>query len=140
MTNTATHNSWKAMKTRCTNPNAQYYADYGGRGITICERWLHSFENFLADMGERPAGMSIERLDNEKGYEPGNCVWATATQQARNQTKTRFTEGAINEILGRLEHGESPTSVARRFGASAAQVCQIRDGRIWVGAAPAFSG
>ncbi|QMV32798.1 hypothetical protein 2A_00046 [Ralstonia phage Darius] len=72
------------MHDRCRNPNDERYAEYGGRGIRVCERWA-SFENFLADMGERPAGKSIDREDTNDNYNPGNCRWATAIEQTRNR-------------------------------------------------------
>jgi hypothetical protein len=65
------------MKGRCLNPNNTSYPDYGGRGIEVCERWLHSFENFLADMGERPTGMTLDRKSNDGNYTKRNCRWAT---------------------------------------------------------------
>lgn len=78
------YNSWHQMKQRCLNPNDKRYEDYGGRGITICERWM-DFNNFLADMGEKPdKSYSIDRIDNEKGYYPGNCKWASREEQQRN--------------------------------------------------------
>ena len=72
------------MRQRCLNPNRPDYPRYGGRGITICEQWS-SFNQFLADMGERPPGTSLDRKDNEAGYEPGNCRWATPMQQTANR-------------------------------------------------------
>ena len=81
-----TYSSWLAMIQRCTNPKDKaHWKHYGGRGITICDRWRHSFENFLADMGERPAGLTLDRTNNELGYSPENCRWATYSEQARNR-------------------------------------------------------
>jgi hypothetical protein len=76
------------MRQRCLNPNSPAYRHYGGRGITIDPRW-DSFDQFLADMGEMPDGMSIERKNNDKGYSPENCVWATPAEQGRNTRKCR---------------------------------------------------
>jgi hypothetical protein len=79
-----THKSWISMKQRTTNPNYSEWKSYGGRGITVCERWL-KFENFLEDMGERPEGTSLDRINVNGNYEPGTCRWATASQQQRNK-------------------------------------------------------
>jgi hypothetical protein len=72
------------MKTRCTNPKTKAWSRYGGRGITVCDPWLN-FENFYASMGDAPPRKTIDRIENDKGYEPGNCRWATYRQQAQNQ-------------------------------------------------------
>lgn len=85
-----TRNSWYAMKERCFNPRNNRYHLYGGRGITVCERWL-TFDNFAADMGVRPEGTSIDRLDGNGNYEPGNCRWATPTEQNRNLRPRRVS-------------------------------------------------
>ena len=77
------YNSWKGMIQRCENPNHTYYPLYGGRGIRVCDRWS-DFRNFLADMGPRPEGNSLDRVDNFGDYEPSNCRWASQKQQIRN--------------------------------------------------------
>lgn len=86
---TPTYRSWQNVLKRCNNPKSIQYRDYGGRGIRVCDRWS-SFENFLADMGERPTGMSIERINNDLGYFPENCKWATRVEQAQNTRRTNI--------------------------------------------------
>lgn len=100
------------MVQRCTNPAVPGYHRYGGRGITVCKQWL-DFKQFLLDMGVKPAGLTLERDDNSKGYEPGNCRWATRTEQNRNRRST---------------HGEEVARVAKALhadGVSAADIGRL---------------
>jgi hypothetical protein len=91
MSYTNVHAVWRVMRDRCANPNNPAYKNYGGRGIRVCERW-DSFENFLADMGSRPDGYSIDRIDNNGNYDPCNCRWATTKQQMNNQRRNRVID------------------------------------------------
>ena len=88
MTSTKTYAAWRAMWARCTKPNHREWARYGGRGIVVCDRWSN-FNHFFADMGECPVDLSLDRIDNAGNYEPRNCRWATARQQAENRRSTR---------------------------------------------------
>lgn len=88
---TGTMQCWSDMKQRCFNHKSQQYKNYGGRGITVCDRWL-VYTNFLSDMGERPENMTIERINNDGNYEPSNCRWATRAEQRINQRTVRFVE------------------------------------------------
>lgn len=84
--NCKAYRAWSAMIERCTVPTHKSFHRYGGRGIAVCERWRSDFRNFLADMGEPEPGLSLDRIDNDRGYEPGNCRWTTAKVQANNRT------------------------------------------------------
>lgn len=89
LSHTPEYTCWGSMRHRCRNPKSSKYADYGGRGISVCERW-NSFENFLADMGRRPTpAHSLDRINNDGNYEPGNCRWATPKEQMNNRRAHR---------------------------------------------------
>lgn len=121
-----TYRTWQAMVTRCTNIPVKSYQDYGARGISVWAGWL-VFENFLADMGERPSGTSIERIANEKGYGPDNCKWATKIEQARNTRANKFVNYKGNrmtqaEFAGVIGHNQRTVSYRLRSGWTPEQV------------------
>jgi len=88
MGRTSTYHSWLSMKDRCLNEKSKDYPNYGGAGLTVCKEWATSFEEFYLDMGEKPAGCSIDRIDNTQGYWKENCRWATRSDQQRNKKKS----------------------------------------------------
>lgn len=96
--------AWVNMRRRCCNPRAHNFANYGGRGIVVCAEW-YDFASFLSDMGEPKAGQSLDRIDNNRGYEPGNCRWATVTDQNRNRrvTMTATAFGTTKPLTAWLE-------------------------------------
>ena len=98
---TPTYTSWRNMLSRCRNRNRSDYVNYGGRGITVCERWL-AFENFLVDMGERPAGTTLDRKDNDRGYDPTNCVWATHKEQTNNRRPFKHKAPRTKEHIEKI--------------------------------------
>lgn len=96
--NSHEYHSWQSMKQRCTNPNTDGYHRYGGRGIKVCSEWMDSFEAFLSDMGARPDGTSLERINSDDGYHPGNCKWASSEEQSRNRCDNRIIE-AFGDLM-----------------------------------------
>ena len=116
---TRVYQIWLAMKNRCLRESNPQYKDYGGRGIEICERWLNSFENFYADMGDPPDNEhTIERRNNDGNYEPGNCCWATRTQQSNNKRTSRLiTHGGRTQTVTQWsrELGIPPMTIHNRL-------------------------
>lgn len=115
LTGTRTHQAWTNMKTRCTNENSEKFKNYGGRGISFKPKWA-DFENFLADMGECPPGLTLERKDNDGDYTPENCVWATPLTQARNKQSNIEWEGQRYTLKALAEaHGLKPQCLRMRL-------------------------
>lgn len=118
LTNSPEFLTWTDIQTRCHNPNSTSYERYGGRGIKVCEKWRNSFQAFLDDMGKRPTcDHSIDRIDNDKGYEPGNCRWATRIEQANNKRNNRLvTIGGETKTIAQWahEHNLNAATVWRR--------------------------
>jgi hypothetical protein len=131
MTGSPTYRSWQHMKIRCADPNAGGYARYGGRGITVCARWRESFENFLADMGERPENTTIDRVDNDRGYEPGNCRWATRLEQSRNRACNVITVATAEQIRRLNTEGCSVKEISDAFEVSMGSVRRVISGHTW---------
>lgn len=119
---TKEYSIWMGMLARCNNPKSESFKNYGGRGIKVCDRWTASFEAFLADVGKPGPGLSLDRIDNERGYEPGNVRWATMSQQLRNTRRNRIVTAfgeshcvakwvemrpflTQNAVISRLNHG-----------------------------------
>jgi len=109
---------WQNMKRRCYTPTNPGYEYYGARGITTCIEWRDSFDAFLADMGRCPDGYSIERKNNDLGYFPGNCVWATKTEQQRNTRTTKIRMSDLLDIKRRHLAGETKAQIARSYKVS----------------------
>lgn len=113
-----TYGSWVNMRQRCTNEKHPQYADYGGRGISVCREWLKSWDAFYEDMGDREIGKTLDRIDNNGNYEPGNCRWVSMSIQNRNNRKTHFISfnGKTQPLLDwARELGFTPQGIQRRL-------------------------
>jgi hypothetical protein len=130
LTYTPTYHSWQAMRARCRYVLRDCHKRYVGRGINLCSEWLN-FENFLRDMGERPSGTTLERINNDLGYGPGNCKWATPTEQARNTRRSKLNFGQAVEVATLRLLGFKCREIAERFGISESLPREIVKGRTW---------
>lgn len=107
MYNTPEYQTWKNMKVRCYNKKSKDYSRYGGRGIRICDCWLHSFKNFYADIGEKPFPKAqINRVDNDRNYEPNNCQWVTNAVNNQNRSNNKLTIQQVKEIREKYKIGD----------------------------------
>jgi hypothetical protein len=121
------------MKRRCYNKNEKFYKHYGGRGITISDRWLASFDNFLSDMGDCPEGYSIERKDVNKGYNKENCVWLLRSEQWKNKSNNKLNEKQALSIKLSYMFGTEPKDICKKYGLTVSMVQKIAAGKCWVG-------
>ena len=141
LSNTKEYDAWRNIKRRCTNSKRPDFKYYGGRGITICDRW-RSFAAFYADMGDCPPGCSVDRIDNDLGYSPENCRWADARTQSRNRRipHTSINVGSahgmakINDDIARhIYRSRGPNrQIAAQYDVSESLVRQIKNRKIWI--------
>lgn len=127
----STYVSWQDAKQRCYSLKNKRYAEYGGRGITMCDEWVNDFGEFLRYMGEKPKGLTLERCDVNRGYEPGNCIWATKTAQAQNTRANVSTWESVREIRALWANGAKASELAEKFGMSRGNIEFIVQGKTW---------
>jgi len=121
---------WDSMVRRCHSQSHHAFKDYGARGITVCDKWK-KFEGFIEDMGLKPDGLSIERINNDLGYSKENCKWATVTEQARNRRATKLDEDKVVQIKILLENGVSQNKIASQFAVSRGNIGHIAQRTTW---------
>lgn len=127
---TKEYRAWWGMRMRCYNRKNPKWTNYGRRGITVCDRWLSSYLTFLFDMGRAPTiHHSIDRIDNDKGYGPLNCRWATASQRARNKQTVKLQKYEVAQIRDAAVKGVTHELIAKKFRVSRSLVSLIHEGR-----------
>lgn len=119
------------MRTRCYNENAANFKRYGGAGVRVCKRWRTSFENFLVDMGERPQGTSLDRVDNGKGYSKRNCRWSTIQQQNQNRRTTKLNAVKVQAIRKDDAPFFTYKEIAVQHGVSTSLISNVVAGKSW---------
>jgi len=131
MAGTLIYTTWLDMKQRCYYPKSINFNIYGGRGITVCERWNKSFRNFYKDMGDRPfKGAQLDRIDNNGNYSPNNCRWVTTTENNRNRPSCKLTEKKVKDIR-ELKYDLSVIEIAEMFDISKRYVYKIINKERW---------
>ena len=123
------HRAWVLAKQRCSNPRTAGYADYGGRGIRMSAEWLNNFDAFLKDMGYAPEGTSLDRIDNDLGYQAGNCQWSSPKEQARNRRNNKLSDELAKEI--RANNGSFQYELAAEFNVNQSTICRVIGNKRW---------
>ncbi len=130
-TESETYFRWTDMKTRCLNKNSISYKNYGKRGISICDEWINSFENFISDLGECKKGMTLERLDNNKGYFKENCKWVYKGQQARNRRTVKLDMDKARCIRFLVKNGFKQSHISKFFNCNPVTINYVVSGKTW---------
>lgn len=125
-----TYGTWRSMLRRCETPHDPSYDRYGAMGVAVCERW-HDYDAFLADMGPKPDGTVIDRIDNDRGYSPDNCRWATHKESSRNRRSTKLNHQATAVIRWARRAGKNISLVSRLYGINRPHAQRILDGKAW---------
>ncbi len=129
---TKTYQSWVSMKSRCLDKRNKNYKRYKDKKIKICDRWKNSFENFLKDMGERPEGTTLDRVDNDGNYEKSNCKWVDRKTQARNRSTTKLTMNDVIKIRASyLINKELHKKIAVRYGVTPTTIGSVLNNKTW---------
>ena len=124
------YKTWKNMMSRCYSESDHAYKNYGARGIKVCDRW-HDINNFILDMHPKPEGKSLDRIDNQKGYCPENCRWASDTTQSRNRRYAKLDIEKANKIRNLKSEGVKRAEIANMFGVSISLVKKVISGEYW---------
>lgn len=131
LTGTPTYKAWSGMKRRCYAAHSIDFKNYGARGIKVCDRWLDSFDSFLADMGVCPPGLSIDRINNDGNYEPSNCRWADRVTQSRNRSFSHVTQEIADQIRKDRAQGQTFQHIADTRGVSLSHCHRIVNREAW---------
>jgi hypothetical protein len=121
---------WDSMIRRCHNKNHHAYKSYGGRGIKVCDDW-RTFDGFFKDMGEKPKGMTLERINNDLGYSKENCAWATVAEQSRNRRSTKLDLEKVDQIKDLIKAGVTQSKIAEQFSVSRSNIGHIAQSSTW---------